>query len=34
MLTLANNRVEKPLIVEVPAGSPVLEAEPLFASDI
>ena len=33
VLTLANNRVEKPLIVEVPAGGPVLEAEPLFASD-
>ncbi|MGD2017240.1 MAG: carboxypeptidase regulatory-like domain-containing protein [Planctomycetota bacterium] len=34
VLTLANNRVEKPLIVEVPAGGPVLEADPLVASDI
>ena len=34
VLTLANNRVEKPLIVEVPAGGPVIEADPLVASDI
>ena len=33
-LSLANNRVEKTLIVEVPAGGPLLEAAPLVASDI
>ena len=34
VLTLANKRIEKPLIIEVPAGGPVLEADPLVASDI
>jgi hypothetical protein len=31
---LANNGVERSLIIEVPPGGAVLEADPLVASDI